>query len=242
MKIGLQLFTVRDHIRTGEDMAEVLKKVKAMGYEGVEFAGYAGLKPEEVRKALDEAGIEAVSSHTGIDELESSAEEALAYALASGAKFMVCSYASTDTKEKLLRVERVMKNVRSLAEPHGITVGYHNHSHEFKPLSDGTVPIEYIAGHACKLEPDTYWVYYAGTDPADFLREHADRIALVHLKDGSTDGKPCAVGEGSNDVAGILKAAEELGTEWVIVENDNPVPDGLSDAKRSIDWLKTHFM
>ena len=56
MKIGLQLYTIRDCIKSGEDLAEALKKVKAMGYDGVEFAGYAGLTPEEVRKALDDAG------------------------------------------------------------------------------------------------------------------------------------------------------------------------------------------
>lgn len=45
MKIALQLYSVRDCIQSGEDMRAVMKKIKAMGYEGVEFAGYAGLSP-----------------------------------------------------------------------------------------------------------------------------------------------------------------------------------------------------
>ena len=40
MKIALQLYSVRDCIQSGEDMRAVMKKIKAMGYEGVEFAGY----------------------------------------------------------------------------------------------------------------------------------------------------------------------------------------------------------
>ena len=57
MKIALQLYSVRDCIQSGEDMRAVMKKIKAMGYEGVEFAGYAGLSPQEVKAALDEAGL-----------------------------------------------------------------------------------------------------------------------------------------------------------------------------------------
>ena len=49
MKIGLQLYSVRDCIHSGEDFRKVLKEVKGMGYEGVEFAGYAGLTPEEIK-------------------------------------------------------------------------------------------------------------------------------------------------------------------------------------------------
>ncbi len=241
MKIGLQLYTIRDCIKSGEDLAEALKKVKAMGYDGVEFAGYAGLTPQEVRKALDDAGIEAVSSHTGIDGLEASMEEVVAYAVAAGEKFLVCAGSRTETKEDLLRLERVMKKVKGLAQPHGIIVGYHNHAHEFVPLSDGTLPIEYIAENVCKLEPDTFWVYRAGTDPAAFIREHAQQTALIHLKDGNDKGKPCAIGEGVTDIPGILQAAKELGKEWVIVENDDPVPDGLSDVQRSIRWLKQNI-
>lgn len=241
MKIGLQLYSIRDCIQSGEDLAHALKKVKAMGYDGVEFAGYAGMTPEEVRRALDDAGIEAVSSHTGIDGLEASMEEVVAYAVATGAKFLVCAGSRTETKEDLLRLERVMKKVRSLAEPHGIIVGYHNHSHEFVPI-DGTLPIDYIADNVCKLEPDTFWVYHAGTDPAAFLRERADQIALVHLKDGNDDGKPCAIGEGVTDIAGILQAARDAGVEWAIVENDDPVPDGLSDVQRSMEWLRKNVL
>ena len=45
-----------------------------------------------------------------------------------------------------------------------------------------------------------------------------------------------------NDIADILKASEKIGTEWVIVENDNPVPDGLSDVRRSMEWIKAACM
>ena len=130
-----------------------------------------------------------------------------------------------------------MKAAQVAASPHGVTLAYHNHSHEFRPLPGGERPIDRIQSF-CKLEPDTYWIYHSGEDPARYLREHAENIALVHLKDGDGAGRPCAIGEGQNDIAGILEASGEIGVEWVIVENDDPVPDGLSDVRRSLRWIQ----
>ena len=70
---------------------------------------------------------------------------------------------------------------------------------------------------------------------------YRERIGLLHLKDGSRDGHPCAIGEGEADIRAVLEAARDMGAEWVIVENDNPVPDGFSDVARSMDTLKTKF-
>ena len=140
----------------------------------------------------------------------------------------------------MARLERVVKAARAAAEPHGITLAYHNHSHEFEPLPDGVRPIDRIAGF-CKLEPDTYWVYNSRVDPYQYLKDHAQDVALVHLKDGDENGNPCAIGEGKNDILGILRASAEIGVEWVVVENDDPTPDGLSDVQRSIEWIHHNY-
>ena len=64
--ISVQLYSVRDHIKSGEDLLAVLPKVKALGYDGVEFAGYFDLPADTLRKALDDAGLVAVGTHTNI--------------------------------------------------------------------------------------------------------------------------------------------------------------------------------
>lgn len=240
MKIGLQLYSVRDCIHSGEDFKRVLKEIKEMGYAGVEFAGYAGLTPEEIKEALDASGLIAVSSHEGVDRLEHNLDEIISYTLTHGAKIIACSYSPTASEADLERLQRVLEAAKAAAEPLGITMAYHNHSHEFIPLPEGIRPIDRIQKFS-RLEPDTYWVYHSGVSPTQYLTENAKDIALVHLKDGDKNGNPCAVGEGTNDVAGILEAAEKIGAEWVIVENDNPVPDGLSDVRRSMEWIKKHY-
>ena len=55
MKIGLQLFTLRDE--TAKDFEGTLRQVAEMGYEGVEFAGYGDASAEEMRDLLNELGL-----------------------------------------------------------------------------------------------------------------------------------------------------------------------------------------
>ena len=64
MKVALQVYSVRDVINK-ENFYDVLKQIKDMGYDGVEFAGLYEHDPKEIKKFLDEIGLEAVSSHVG---------------------------------------------------------------------------------------------------------------------------------------------------------------------------------
>ena len=51
-KIALQVYSVRDDLQA--DFFGTLKKVKEMGYAGVEFAGLYGNDPVEIKKFCEE--------------------------------------------------------------------------------------------------------------------------------------------------------------------------------------------
>ncbi|NUO80584.1 hypothetical protein HUU05_10940 [candidate division KSB1 bacterium] len=53
-RIGVQLYTVRSLME--KDFEGTLKKVAAIGYKEVEFAGYYERKPADIKKLLDELG------------------------------------------------------------------------------------------------------------------------------------------------------------------------------------------
>lgn len=237
MKIGLQLFTIRDTYRNANEFKECLKKVKELGYDGVEFRGYAGMAAEELKAFLDDLGLEAISSHHSLDELEFKLDEMVQYNKALGCKYMVCAKAPTGNREEVDHAVKVMSAAKKTVADNGMELLYHNHSHEFKKLENGSLPLVLI-GESCNLELDTYWVFYAGVEPCSFIREHADNISLIHLKDGNFEGVPCAIGEGYNNIKGISEMSQRIGMEWLIVENDKPTPDGLSDVGRSIRYLK----
>lgn len=58
---GIQLYTVDKELKA--DVEGTLKKVKAIGYEEVEAAGFAGLSAKQFRAALDGAGLKCASTH-----------------------------------------------------------------------------------------------------------------------------------------------------------------------------------
>ena len=75
--IALQLYSVRDD--AAKDLPGVISAVAKMGYAGVEFAGYYGHSAADLRKLLDDNGLQCCGAHVGIqtllgDELEKSIE------------------------------------------------------------------------------------------------------------------------------------------------------------------------
>src|SRR5258708_9632136 len=63
-RIGLQLYTVRHQME--KDFDGTIARVAATGYREVEFAGYFGRNPRDVRALLDHHGLAAPSSHVSL--------------------------------------------------------------------------------------------------------------------------------------------------------------------------------
>ena len=235
MKIAVQLYSVRDCIHNAEDFFKVLEEIKAMGYEGVEFAGFHGVDAASLKAKLDEVGLVPVGAHMGIgDYLPEKIEETVAYHKTLGTLYAGVGGAAHSTVEEC---EYAAKALAYGAEKLGIPTYYHNHTEEFTPLENGKIAMAVFAEHT-KLEVDTYWSHCAGVDNYKYITENKDDICLLHVKDG-LDRKPLSLGDGDCDIAAVVKAAKDAGIEWLVVENDDPVPNGLEDVKRSINYLKT---
>ncbi|MBM3838284.1 MAG: hypothetical protein FJ398_10015 [Verrucomicrobia bacterium] len=65
--IGMQLYSVRT-IFPG-DVAGTLAGIKKIGYEGVEFAGYANKDAKTLRQLLDDNGLKCCGTHIGLKTL-----------------------------------------------------------------------------------------------------------------------------------------------------------------------------
>ncbi|OQA47883.1 MAG: Xylose isomerase-like TIM barrel [Firmicutes bacterium ADurb.Bin300] len=240
MKIAVQLYSVRDHIKKGEDLLNILGKVKEIGFEGVEFAGYFGLSAEILKTRLDELGLIPVGTHIGLDNYKpKNLAQTIEFGRTIGFKYMGVGGAPHSTEKQCIRTGEKLGNASKEAAQYGITMYYHNHSDEFKPLRNGKLPIDIIKS-LTKLQVDTYWSFYAGVDNYKFLTDNKDDIVHIHIKDG-INGTPKALGEGNCDLAAVLKAAKDINLEWIVLENDDPSPDGLSDITRSMKWLQANI-
>ena len=164
----------------------LLEKIKAageMGYSGVEFArGYEEIPVEEVQKALDEAGVKAVSAHVAFNFME----QDLPYLAKLGVKYVACPMAAFNTIEEAKETAEDLNKFGQLAKQYGITIGYHNHTGEFyqvdgKYLMD--VLMENTDPETVAFEIDCGWASAAGIDPVAYIQQHAGRIAAIHIKE-----------------------------------------------------------
>lgn len=226
-KLGLQLYTVRDE--TEKDFFGTIRKIGKMGYDGVEFAG--GLmktaSAEEVKKVLDETGLEVAGACFGLEEVEDRMKEIINYCKKINCPAVVYpgipeGLKSVDGYKKI--ADRFNKVGKILKES-GLKFLYHVHGHEFEVLNGKTgmeFLIENINREYVMLETDVYWVEWAGVDSIEFLKKYACISPYLHLKDmkdkvGKHDTE---VGEGALDIAGVMREGKKNNSEWFIVEQE----------------------
>jgi sugar phosphate isomerase/epimerase len=124
----------------------------------------------------------------------------------------------------------------SRLRPSGLKLVYHNHSHELERFGRQTGLETLFAAaspDALMAELDTYWLQHGGVNPAAWIRRFKHRAPLVHLKDMAVDqGKPvdAEIGEGNLDWVEILSACRDAGTEWLVVEQDEPRRDPMESV------------
>ncbi|GGD49434.1 sugar phosphate isomerase [Paenibacillus nasutitermitis] len=249
MKIGLQLYTLRDVL--SHDFNGTLREVAAMGYEGVEFAGYGGASAEEMRDLLQELGIEAFGSHVSLQRLEENLEEEIAFLKTVGASYVICPYL---TAEQLSGGEAFWKELfRKFAaigerlKQEGLQFAYHNHDFEFAGKIGGEFIFDAMYSHVdadlLKVEMDIGWVQYAKQDPLAYIAKYKGRLPLLHLKDfrqQETGGAIDTVELGQGDLAlnDIIAAAQQADVKWLVVEQDTCANPPLDSVRTSINWLK----
>src|SRR6266446_5816302 len=196
-RIGLQLYTVRDAMKT--DFEGTIAKVAATGYKEVEFAGifaanagYFGRSPKDVRAILDKNGLAAPSCHAGYDVVEKKWPEALEAAQIVGHSYIICPW--IDEKQRAepggwKRAADLFNKAGEASQKVGIRFGYHNHSFEFEPADSlgGKLPYDFFLAELdpklVTMELDLCWISVAGKDPLAYFEKYPGRFPLVHVKD-----------------------------------------------------------
>ena len=238
--ISLQLYSLREASK--KSFPEVIRAVGAMGYTGVEPAGFYGLKPREVRRLVEDQGMTISSSHgpwaspDNLAEVIDTAGELGITLVASG--FGKEQFAGAAViRQTAETVNRMEERLRAA----GLTLFLHNHWWEFQ-MVDGRLAYDLFTELSPKvsLEIDTYWATnFGAVDPAAVVRKYAKRAPLLHIKDGPlVREKPMvAVGSGKVDVKGVIAAADPSVLQWLVVEMDECATDMHQALRDSYDWL-----
>jgi sugar phosphate isomerase/epimerase len=239
-RVGLQLYTVRDLMQTS--VAATLELVAKVGYKEVEFAGYFGAPPAQLRRWLDDFGLTAPAAHVPL--LDGRLDQLLDDASVLGHQYLVqaslplLQRRSVDT---FRRAAAALNQAAETALSRGVSVAYHNHDFEFQSAG-GIVPYDVLLADTdpslVSMEVDLYWMAKAGRDPLRYFAAHPGRFRLCHVKDMDGRGHMTEVGRGRLDFLQILGGREKAGLRHFFVEHDHP-RDPLDSIRTSYITLNT---
>jgi len=261
-RVGLQLYTVRDLMK--KDFEGTIAKVAQVGYKEVEFAGYFGESPADVRKILDTNKLASPSEHVPYDTVEKKWPETLEAAHTIGQEFIVCPWIEVSQRKEAdgwKRAAELFNHAGEAAQKAGIQFAYHNHAFEFEPSEalGSKLPYDFLLAETdpklVKMEMDLCWITVGGHDPLEYFNRYPGRFPLVHVKDWTTRGpggndyggatgaskKPghmTDVGQGEIDFKRVFAQSGKAGIQHYFVENDEP-KSPFDDLKISYDYLAT---
>lgn len=228
--VGLQLYSIREHMSA--DVAGSLAAVAAMGYEAVEFAGFFDWSASDLRRVLDDLGLQVCGAHIGIQTLLPDVlDVTIEFHRTLGNRFLIvpglpAEY--TGSAANYRKTAALFNELAERVEPQGMSVGYHCHAGDFRTV-EGEIPWEIIAEGTeprVVLQMDTGNCLAGGGDPVAYLRKYPGRARTVHLKADYAHQENALIGQDNQDYAAVFAAgATVAGTEWYIVEQESyPVP------------------
>lgn len=226
-KTGLQLYTVRDLME--KSVEDTLKLVAGIGYQEVEFAGYFGKTPAQIKALLDGNGLAAPSVHVPLEALRANLANVIKDAKTIGHQYIVLPWLSEEQRgDSVDSYKKLAAELNQFAKPvsdAGLQLCYHNHDFELTPVKGG-LPYDVLLGEtdadAVKMELDLFWTIKAGVDPLALFKKHPGRFPLLHVKDMAKDGSMVDVGRGVIDFKPIFASAALAGVRHQFVEHDNP--------------------
>ncbi|HEY8967198.1 MAG TPA: sugar phosphate isomerase/epimerase, partial [Candidatus Methylacidiphilales bacterium] len=190
-QVALQLYTLRDFLKTPADIDATLDRVAAIGYRAVQVSGMGPIPEEDLVVLLKKHGLVCCATHENGDTIRQEPAK-----IVERLKKLNCTHtaypwpAGVDWSkiEHLDSLAADLDKAGAVLREAGLVLSYHNHGIEFVPIPQGGMTaLEYIytktSPQNLHAELDTYWVQYGGGSPAAWCRKMKGRLPVLHMKD-----------------------------------------------------------
>ncbi len=266
-KLALQLYSIRYYIeKVGIEKA--LADVAAIGYEGIEFAGYYGKKPAELKKILDDNGLVACGTHVNRDAFSPEKyKETCEFNLGFGNHFICCPGGgnlppNADWNAKTKPTKEFDDWLKFLCDfynqaaqncaKYGCLVGLHNHTWEFDvKMPNGETYWDRFFSNtdkAVQMEQDVGWTTCAGYDPCEQYKKYPGRSFTLHAKENGMGknvksfdailGQPGKPDAKGVDWDALFPVTDADNVQWYVVECERHC-DTLDAVKPSFEFLRS---
>tara|TARA_B110000444_G_scaffold75249_1_gene70910 strand:- start:349 stop:1122 length:774 start_codon:yes stop_codon:yes gene_type:complete len=250
--ISVQLYTTRKF----QPYSPILNFIKDSGIANLELFGLESMNIDEFKNMMESNNITSHSTHVGFEALLDT-KNIVERAKKLNIKHVIVpappakqdgDFSNTFemTEEEWTAFGKDLSSYVNQFEEEGLTLGYHNHSYEFKPLPSGKFPIECMMdqNENLKFEIDLGWTVAGGVDPISWVQKYSNKIIACHLKDFYSKEKDMldhdnqsAIGDGFIDWSDLISSIKKTNCELYVLEHDDP-KDYKEYISRSIENLK----
>ena len=248
--LGIQLYTLRNEMTDEESVREGFRKIKEIGYNHIQPASMCNLTPGKFASLANEAGLTVAKCGTisAWSQILGDPDALLATHTAIGAKNIGIGYMPPEWRDCPENITRFIAKANEFAEyaaSKGFTVGYHNHSFEFRKIG-GVRLMDRLVNELSEnfnFILDTYWVQHGGGDVRYWIKKLAGRIEVLHLKDMEMEDTQifCEVGNGNLNFEGIMEEADKAGIKTYVVEQDTCKGDPFESIRMSYEYITKNF-
>jgi len=238
LKLGCQLWSVKDIWEKSGDLTSVFPQLAGMGYEGVQSMAFWKCDPDKLEEVLAKNSLKIADMPIGFKEIETEAAFAktVAFCWRFDVDFVYIPWTKPATIAGWKAFAEKLDDFGKRLAPHGIRIGYHHHLHEFADAVDGAHPADVLIAHPTfNFELDVGPVLEAGRNPAATLLALDGRVPGLHAKPypGTYAGAP----EDRQDWPAIIAAARAIGTTWFVVECERR-KDTFDDIAASAKYFR----
>lgn len=230
IKLGAQLYTLRDFIKTYEDCEATLKYLNGIGINVIQISGIGPIPAERVAYLCEKYNMDVCVTHVPFDRMRNDLDT-----LMKEHKMLGCDTIGLGSMPEEFRKDaealgefiRITSEIGKRMHENGLQFAYHNHAFEFAKLDNGRRIYDMLIEETCPEEfgfiGDTYWYQYGGVNPCDYIERIAGRMKVCHFKDYKIAGdKPtfAEIGTGNLNLDAIYNTCKRTGVKYIVIEQD----------------------
>ena len=187
IKLGVQLYTLRDKCQNVEDFETTLKFLDDIGCNVIQISAIGDIHPEIVAELVDKYKMDVCVTHKPYDRMKNDLDE-----LIHEHDLIHCNNIGIgampgnihETAEGVTGFITKCNEIAAKMGEKGKFLNYHNHAFEFE-VYDGKRTFERLIEEVPQLRfiPDTYWMQVGGVNPAEYMKKLSGRVDVCHFKD-----------------------------------------------------------
>ncbi len=243
MTIMAQMYIFTQMQDLDKKTPDILDKLASVGYKAIE--GMYG-NPPYTKAEMKASGLKYFAPHLNPKALQP-LDPIIKFCHEIGAED-ICSSGPAEwndrASEDYKKTSVLLNDLGRQLQAEGIHLHYHNHDFEFQSGNEEKMGIDLLLEEldfdVVKFCLDVGWIWFAGVDPAKFLKDHAEKIGVVHMRDFK-NRLSVPLGQGEMNLDAIVAEIKKMTNLRALAVEQDPSSTPLEDMITSREYLKKQF-